>query len=73
MSRPNLNQAFRLVMIAKRCGSQTLYDAKCFDRAIGRVGSFAALDRDVLKIARGLIEPAPDAIGKAGVILKQSA
>lgn len=47
------NAAFRLFMVAKRCGPEILYDPERFDRAL-RVGSFAAIKPEVLEFARGL-------------------
>lgn len=51
-----LNDTFRLVLLAKRCGSQILDNAESFDSVLG-MGRFASLDSEVLDKARCIVKP----------------
>jgi hypothetical protein len=61
-----LNDAARLLWIAESFGSDILYDAECFDRVF-RWSRFAKLDREVLKVVRGIIEAERNRLGEPRV------
>ena len=56
MSPSDLNDAARLLLVAKRCGAQLFDNAKSFDSVFGR-GQFAKLDGEVLDMVRRIIKP----------------
>jgi hypothetical protein len=61
MSAMELNAVARLVMIANRCGSQLLDNAKSFDHVVGR-RRFSELDGESLDLARRIVKASLDSL-----------
>jgi hypothetical protein len=61
LSPSELNDAFRLLMVAKSLGTDILYDAKRFD-SMFRWNRFADLDNKVLNFVRGVVEAKADSL-----------
>jgi hypothetical protein len=63
-----LNDMFRLVLIAKRCGPHVFDNAESFDGVVGR-GRFSDLDSSVLSVACRIVESFADRGGDTNVHL----
>lgn len=59
MTPSQVNEAYRLFLVAKRCGADILDDAQRFDKlfSVIRLGE---LDRESLALARRMIESFPN-------------
>lgn len=70
MSPIDLNDAFRLICLAKRCGSQTLDNLERLDDVFRRSGG-AKFDSKVLDIVRSVVKTSGDSSSQFGTALSK--